>query len=127
MNMEEINKITEGIIGAAIAVHRDLGPGLLESACEACLEFELLDRGYRVERQKECPVVYRGLRIDCGYRLDLLVNDRVIVELKAVDKIIPIYEAQLLSYLKLYGRRVGLLINFHERLLKNGIKRLIMD
>ncbi len=124
---EQINRITEEIIGAAIAVHRELGPGLLESTYEACLAFELVQRGLRVERQKELQVVYRGLRIECGYRMDLLVEDQVIVELKAVDEMKRIFEAQLLSYLKLAGRRVGLLINFNESLLKNGVKRRIID
>ena len=123
---EEWNRISEIVLGAAIAVHRELGPGLLESAYEACLEYELLDRGVRVQRQKELPVVYRDVRIDCGYRIDLLVDDTIIVELKAVDRLLPIHEAQLMSYLKLSGRRLGLLINFNVKLLKDGIKRLAM-
>jgi len=123
---EEWNKISEVVLGAAIAVHRELGPGLLESAYEACLEYELLDRGVRVLRQKELSVVYRSVRIDCGYRIDLLVEDTIIVELKAVDKLLPIHEAQLMSYLKLSGRRLGLLINFNVKLLKDGIKRIAM-
>lgn len=125
--IERSNQIAEQIIGAAIAVHRELGPGLLESAYEACLEFELLDRGLRVERQKECPVVYRGIRIDCAYRIDLFVEGLVIVELKVVDALAPIHAAQLLSYLKLSKCWLGLLINFHERMLKNGLKRLVLD
>ena len=124
---EELNKLTEAIIGAAIAVHRELGPGLLESAYEACLEFELKERGYRVERQKELPVVYRGLKVDCGYRLDLLVEDAVILELKSVDSLLPIHEAQLISYLKLSGKRVGLLINFNVTQLTKGIRRRVND
>ena len=124
---EELNKLTEAIIGAAIAVHRELGPGLLESAYEACLEFELKERGYRVERQKELPVVYRGLKVDCGYRLDLLVEDAVILELKAVDSLLPIHEAQLISYLKLSGKKVGLLINFNVTQLTKGIRRRVND
>lgn len=115
--------LTEAIIGAAIEVHKHLGPGLLESTYEACLVYELVDRGFLVERQRAIPVVYRGLRIDCGYRIDLLVNDEVIVELKSIDSLHPIHEAQLLSYLKLSGRRVGLLINFNSRRLTEGIKR----
>jgi GxxExxY protein len=124
---EELNKLTEGIIGAAIAVHRELGPGLLESAYEACLEFELIDRGYRVERQKELPVVYRSVKVDCGYRLDLLVEDKVVIELKAVDALAPIHDAQLISYLKLSGKKVGLLINFNVVQLTKGIRRKVND
>jgi GxxExxY protein len=124
---EELNRISEAIIGAAIAVHRELGPGLLESAYEACLAFELIDRGLRVARQKELPVVYRSVRVDCGYRLDLFVEEMVIVELKAVDKLLSIHEAQLMSYLKLSGCHLGLLINFNVRVLKEGLKRIIRD
>ncbi len=123
---EELNRLTEGIIGAAIAVHRELGPGLLESAYEACLEFELLDRKLHVEWQKELPVIYRSIRIDCGYRLDLLVENKIVLELKAVDKVLPIHEAQLMTYLKLSGHRLGLLINFNVKLLKDGIQRIAM-
>jgi len=125
--VEKINKITEKIIGAAIAVHRALGPGLLESAYEACLAFELVDREMSVERQKALPVVYRGVNVDCGYRIDLLVENVVIVELKAVERLDPIHEAQLLSYLKLSGCKVGLLINFNVKILKTGIRRFIND
>jgi GxxExxY protein len=121
----EVNRITEVIIGAAIEVHRALGPGLLESAYEACLAFELNERGLAVDRQKELPVIYRGNRIDCGYRLDLLVERAVIVELKSIDELAPIHEAQVLSYLKLSGCPVGLLINFNVRLLTHGLKRLV--
>lgn len=117
--------LTQKIIGAAIQVHRELGPGLLESTYEACVLFELAERGLRVERQKAVPIAYRGVRIDCGYRIDLLVEDLIVVELKAVAELLPVHEAQLLSYLKLSGRRVGLLINFNVRLLKNGIRRLV--
>jgi len=124
---EELNKLTEGIIGAAIAVHRELGPGLLESAYEACLEFELISRGYRVERQKELPVVYRSVQLDCGYRLDLLVEDQVVIELKAVDALAAIHEAQLISYLKLSGKKIGLLMNFNVTQLTKGIRRRVND
>jgi GxxExxY protein len=123
---EELNALSDAVIGGAIAVHRELGPGLLESAYEACLAYELADRGLKFERQKELPVVYRGLHMDCGYR-DLLVEGSLVVELKAVEKLLPIHEAQLLSYLKLSGCPLGLLINFHVRLLREGIKRLILD
>ncbi len=118
-----VDDITEAIIGAAIQVHRSLGPGLLESAYEACLEYELIQKGLRVERQKPLPVVYRDVRLDCGYRIDLLVEDAVVVEIKAVDHLLPIHEAQLLSYLKLSGYQIGLLINFNTRMLKQGIRR----
>jgi GxxExxY protein len=120
-----INVITDSIISAAIAVHRELGPGLLESAYESCLVYELLQQGLTVERQKALPVNYRGVKVDCGYRIDLLVEDTVIVELKAVDRLEPIHEAQLLSYLKLSGYQIGLLINFNVRMLKQGIRRLV--
>lgn len=122
---EELNKITEAIIGAAIAVHRELGPGLLESAYEACLEYELKDRGLIVERQKDLPVVCRGIQVDCGYRIDLLVAGRIVVELKAVSELDPIHEAQLLSYLKLSGNKLGLLINFNVLQLTKGLRRMV--
>jgi GxxExxY protein len=121
----EMNRITDRIISAAIAVHRELGPGLLESAYEACLVYELIQHGLSVERQKSVPVTYRGVKIDCGYRIDLLVEDKVVVELKAVERLEPIHEAQLLSYLKLSGYQIGLLVNFNVRMLKQGIKRLV--
>src|SRR5947208_3026642 len=120
-----VNQITEGIIGAAIEVHRALGPGLLESAYEACLAFEMNARGLSVERQKEMPLVYHGVHLDCGYRIDLLVERQVVVELKSVDQLTPVHESQMLSYLKLSGCPVGLLINFNVRVLVQGIKRLI--
>ena len=121
------DKITETIIGGAIAVHRALGPGLLESAYEACLGYELVDRGLSVERQKALPVKYRGVNLDCGYRIDLLVEGIIIIELKAVEKIDPIHKAQLLSYLKLSGCELGLLINFNVRMLKSGIHRIVLS
>ncbi|MGZ5021467.1 MAG: GxxExxY protein, partial [Chthoniobacterales bacterium] len=121
-----LNQLTEGIIGAAIEVHRALGPGLLESAYEVCLCRELALRGLAFERQKPIPIEYKEINLDCGYRADLVVEGRVLVELKAVDVLLPIHEAQLLSYLKLSGLDAGLLINFNERLLKNGIKRRLL-
>lgn len=124
---ERLNGITEEVIGSAIAVHRALGPGLLESAYEACLAYELAERGLAIERQKALPVTYRGVHVDCGYRIDLLVEGLVVVELKAVEKLDPIHEAQLLSYLKLSGCRVGLLINFNVKMLKEGIHRMVND
>lgn len=120
-----LNEVSGQVIGAAIAVHRELGPGLLESAYEACLVHELGQRGVQVEQQVAQPVFYKGLQLECGYRLDLLVEDRVIVELKAVEALLPIHEAQLLTYLKLRKLRLGLLINFNVPILKNGIKRLL--
>ena len=119
-------EITEQIIGAAIEVHRALGPGLLESTYEACLAFELAKRGLRIEEQRAIPVVYQSVKLDCGYRIDLLVNKKVIVEIKAVESLLPIHEAQLLSYLKLSGCKVGLLINFNVRVLRVGLKRLVL-
>ena len=117
MNLEEINQLTKEIIGAAIEVHRTLGPGLLESAYETCLSFELAESGLNVKRQKPLPVIYKGNRLEAGYRLDLLVEDRVIVEAKAVDQLAPVHQAQLLSYLKLSGCKVGLLINYDVQVL----------
>ena len=104
-----------------------MGPGLLESAYEACLAFELTERGLKVERQKPLPVVYRGVRLECGYRLDLLVEDVVIVEIKSVDALAPIHKAQMLSYLKLAGLKVGLLINFNVKVLTDGVRRVVID
>jgi GxxExxY protein len=113
------------IVDAALAVHRELGPGLLESAYEQCLAFELGRRGLTVERQKEIPIIYQGMKIDAGYRIDLLVGGMIIVERKAIDRVMPVNEAQLLSYLRLSRLRLGFLINFHVRLLKDGIRRLM--
>jgi GxxExxY protein len=124
---ERLDSITRRIIGAAIEVHRRLGPGLLESAYGTCLAFELRQTGLKIEEQKPLPVVYRDVKLDCGYRLDLVVEDSVVVEIKAVDQLAPIHDAQLLSYLRLSGMRVGLLINFHVRVLKNGLKRIVND
>jgi GxxExxY protein len=117
--------LTKRIIGAAIEVHRTLGPGLLESAYEACLLFELHEAGLKIERQKPVPLVYKNVRLDCGYRLDLVVEGEVVVEVKSVSDAIAIHEAQLLSYLKLTGCQVGLLINFNVKLLRHGIRRII--
>ncbi len=124
---DRLDSITRRIIGAAIEVHRRLGPGLLESAYEACLAFELREMGLRVEQQKPLPVVYKEVNLDCGYRMDLVVEDAIVVEIKAVEKLAPIHDAQLLSYLRLANKSVGLLINFHVRLLKNGVKRIVND
>ena len=124
--VKELNKITETIIGATMAVHQELGPGLLESAYEVCLAYELAECGLAVERRKALPVKYRGTKVDCGYRMDLLVEEKVVVELKAQDRLEPIHRAQLLSYLKLSGCKVGLLINFNVKVLKNGIRRMVL-
>ncbi|MGZ5090546.1 MAG: GxxExxY protein [Burkholderiales bacterium] len=113
------------VVDAAIKVHSALGPGLLESAYQTCLEYELLRRNLRIRKQVALPVHYADVVLDVGYRLDLVVEDRVVVELKAVDKIVPLHDAQLLSYLKLGGYRIGLLINFHTVHLRDGIKRLV--
>jgi GxxExxY protein len=123
--MSTINELTQRIIGAAIEVHRQLGPGLLESAYEECLARELQLRGVAFDRQKPIPVVYKGVKLECGYRIDLLVENRVVVELKAIEAIAPVHEAVVLTYLKLSGNRVGLLINFHVPVLKDGIRRYI--
>jgi GxxExxY protein len=119
------NEITGKIIGLAIQVHRNLGPGLLESAYETCLAYELNQAGFSVERQKGLPLRYKNVRLDCGYRLDLLINKQVIVEIKAIDAILPIHVAQLLSYLKMTDLHVGLLINFNVYALKSGIRRVV--
>jgi GxxExxY protein len=117
---------TEAIIGAAIEVHRELGPGLLESAYEECFCHELHLRSLNFQRQVELPVIYKGLKLDCGYRLDVLVENAVVIELKAIEQIMPIHQAQLLTYLKLTAKKVGLLINFNVAILKNGIVRRVL-
>lgn len=121
----EINKVSGEIIDAAMKVHTALGPGLLESAYEACLVYELQSRGLRVRSQVELPITYEGVNIDVGYRLDVLVEEMVIVELKSVESIAGVHKAQLISYLKLSEKKVGLLINFNVERLKNGITRLV--
>jgi GxxExxY protein len=122
---EELDSITREIIGGAIQVHRALGPGLLESAYQACLVHESRQRGLRVAEHVAVPVSYGGVQLDCGYRLDLLVNDRVVVEVKSVDALGPVHRAQFLSYLKLSEHKVGLLINFNVRMLKQGVVRRV--
>lgn len=119
------NEITSRIIGAAMKVHRKLGPGLLESAYEACVEYELNTAGLRVERQKAVPLVYETVKLDCGFRADLVVQGLVVVELKCKEALHPVDEAQLLSHLRLLNLPVGLLINFHVVLLKDGIRRRV--
>jgi GxxExxY protein len=119
------NEISGQIVDSAIAVHRELGPGLLESTYQACLAYELRSRGLKVLHEIGLPVVYREVELDVGYRIDLLVEDIVIVEIKAIETLAPIHEAQLLSYLKLSGKKLGLLINFNVTHVKDGIKRLV--
>jgi len=118
---------TREIIGAAITIHRELGPGLLESAYEACLAHELELLGLRVERQKPIPLIYKAVKLDCGFRADLVVENREVVETKCKDALHPVNEAQLLSHLRLLNLHVGLLINFHVVILRYGIKRLVND
>ncbi|MBD0370724.1 MAG: GxxExxY protein [Pyrinomonadaceae bacterium] len=122
----QVNKITEAIIGAAIEVDRSLGPGLLESTYKGCLCRELSLREVSFEREKPLPLEYKGIHLECGYRLDLLVAGAVVVEIKAIEAIAPVHEAQLLTYLRLGGWRVGLLINFNVEVLKQGIRRKIL-
>ncbi len=124
MNVEALNPITGQIIGAAIEVHKELGPGLLESVYKVCLAHELRSRGIVVCCEQDLPVVYRGIKLEAGYRVDLLVEDRVLVEVKAVRDLHPIFVAQTLTYLKLSGQRLALLINFNVEVLRDGIKRL---
>jgi GxxExxY protein len=122
----KINELTEAILGSAIEVHRLLGPGLLESAYQESLARELTLRQIPFEREKPMPLEYKGAKLDCGYRLDFLIAEAVVVEVKAAEGLLPIHQSQLLTYMKLGGWKVGLIINFHESLLKNGIKRLVL-
>ncbi len=127
LEIDRLDQISRRIIGAAIEVHRHLGPGLLESAYQSCLVFELRQLGFRVEEQKPLPVTYKEVQLDCRYRLDLVVEDEIIVEVKATEKLLPIHEAQLLSYLRLAHKKVGLLMNFHVPVLKDGLKRIVNE
>ncbi len=120
------NPLTERIIGFAIEVHRQLGPGRLESAYEECLCYELRESGLAFRRQVPLPVVYKKIRLDCGYRIDIVVEEKVILELKTVERLIPVHDAPLLTYLKLSGVRVGLLLNFNSPVLKDGIRRMVL-
>lgn len=122
---DELNDISGKIIEHAIKVHRALGPGMLEGAYEICLIHELAQNGYKVHSQVTLPIVYDGVRLDAGYRIDLLVEDCVIVELKAIEKLMPVHEAQLLSYLRMSDLRLGLLINFNVKLLRDGVRRVV--
>ncbi len=122
---QRVNEVTDGIIGASIEVHRALGPGLLESAYEECLCYELANQGIAIQRQVPLPVEYKGIKLDCGYRMDVVVDDMVVLELKAVDRLLPVHEAQLLTYLRLRRCPVGLLINFNVPVLRQGLKRIV--
>ena len=126
MSKETLNALTELIIGAAQEVHRELGPGLLEQSYEACLTLELLHRGLSIERQKRLPLVYKNQRLDCGFRIDLLVEESVVVEVKAIERFERVHVAQVMSYLKFTDCRVGLLLNFNVALLaRDGLKRVV--
>jgi GxxExxY protein len=122
----EFDELSGKVIGSAIEVHKNLGPGLLESTYERCLSYELTAAGLKHTIQKELPIGYKGLNLNAGYRIDLVVEDGVIVELKSVEKVLPIHEAQLLTYMKLAGIGIGLLINFNVKKLKDGIKRFVL-
>ena len=121
---DNLNELTERVIGACIEIHRTLGPGLLESAYEECLCYELGKQGLEFTRQQPLPVVYKGVRLDCGYVMDVVVENALILELKTVERLLPIHEAQLLTYLKLTGLSLGLLLNFNVPVFKYGVKRI---
>jgi len=123
---KEFDPTSRAIIGSAIKIHRHFGPGVFERVYETYLAHELKKQGYAVERQLRVPVVYDGIRMESAYRIDLLVNSEVVVEIKAVDTLLPVHHAQLLSYLRLSGHHIGLLINFHEKLLRRGLKRIVL-
>ncbi len=125
--MEYLYKeLTERVIGLSIIVHKELGPGLLENVYKRCLAYELSRSNIDFQLEVECPVIYKQIKISCGYRIDLLIDNKIIVELKSVEKLTSIHEAQILTYMKLFNKKLGLLINFNERLLKDGVKRLIL-
>ena len=124
--MEQINQITHEILESAYKVHSALGPGLLESAYQACLVYELRKKGFKVEVEKPLPLIYEEVKLDCGYRIDILVEDKVVVELKTVDAFTDVHSAQVLTYLRFSEKKVGLLLNFYTKSLKNGIKRFIL-
>jgi GxxExxY protein len=123
--MGNFDKLSHDVIGAAIEVHRILGPGLLESAYEECLSHELSSVGLNVTRQVPVPVVYKKVKLDCGYRIDILVENRIVLELKSVDYVLPVHEAQILTYMRFAEKKTGLLINFNVTVLKNGLKRFV--
>ena len=123
----DINELSSRIIGAAIEVHKELGPGLLESAYEECLSHEFSFRNFSFDRQKSLPLMYKGKKLDCGYRLDMVVENAIILELKSCEKIEPIHKAQLLTYLKLSGLHLGLILNFNTTLMRDGIVRIVNE
>ena len=122
----EFESITREIIGSAIEVHKQLGPGLLESAYEECLVYELQQKGYKLERQKPVPVIYKEIKLEYGYRIDVLVENKVLLELKSIEAFAPVHEAQVLTYMKFSDIKIGLLINFNVTVLKNGLKRYVL-
>jgi len=122
----ELNRITHEILDSAYKIHSALGPGLLESAYQACLIYELKKKGFKVEPEKPLPIIYEEVKLDCGYRIDLLVEDKVVIELKTVEAFTEVHTAQVLTYLKFSGKKVGLLLNFYTKSLKNGIKRFVL-
>ena len=122
----EFDRLSGQIIGCALQVHKILGPGMLESAYEECLAFELTSQGLYIQRQKPIPLVYKDIKLECGYRLDILVNQRIVVELKSVESLAPVHEAQILTYMRFARINLGLLINFNVTVLKNGIKRYVL-
>lgn len=122
----EFDELSNRVIGCAIEVHRQLGPGLLESVYQRCLTYELVQAGLRVETERAIGVRYKQIELDCGFRVDVLVEEELVVELKAVDALLPIHEAQLLTYLRLSGLKIGLLMNFNSRVLRNGVRRLVL-
>ncbi|MDR3436485.1 GxxExxY protein [Telmatospirillum sp.] len=126
MTLSHGHSLSESVVGLAITVHRSLGPGLLESAYEECLCFELEQAGVAFVRQAPLPVVYKTVRLDCGYRMDIVVEDDLVIELKAVERLLPIHEAQMLTYLRLSGHKIGLLMNFNSAVLKDGLKRFVL-
>jgi GxxExxY protein len=126
MMQREFDSLSKQVIGLALEVHKQLGPGLLESTYEKCLGYELFSKGLQFETQKYMPVVYKGIEVDCGYRIDMLVEGKLIIELKVVDALNHLHEAQLLTYMKLAEIKVGLLINFNSKLLRSGIKRFVL-
>ena len=127
LKIDNLNILTERIIGCAIEVHRNLGPGLLESAYQQCLIYELKINDLSFQSEVNIPINYKGMELDCGFRADLIIEEEIIVELKAVESILSIHEAQVLTYLKLTGKKLGLILNFNTNLLINGIKRLILE
>lgn len=123
----ELDKIATKVVDAAFKVHFNLGPGLLENAYEACLAYEISEKGLRVERQVEMPLSYQKVRLDVGYRIDLLVEDQLIIEVKAVESLLPVHRAQVITYLKLSGNQLGFLMNFNAPVLKKGLERIVFS